>query len=61
VDKDIKNKENYRSIFLMNIGTKILDKIQTKFNSMLKRSSTIIKLVSFHECKDGSKYVNQLT
>jgi hypothetical protein len=42
----------------MNINEKILNKIQTEFNT-LKRSYTMIKLVSLHGCKDGSAYVNQ--
>jgi hypothetical protein len=42
----------------MNIDTEYL---QTIFNNTLKRSHTMIKLVSFRECKDGSTYTNQET
>jgi hypothetical protein len=43
----------------MNIGTKLLKKIQTKFKSTSKRSYTVIKSVSIQGCKDGSTYTNQ--
>jgi hypothetical protein len=44
----------------MNIDAKILNKyLQTKLNNTLKRSYTMIKLVSSQEWKNGSTYVNQ--
>ena len=38
--ENYKKKENYRSIFLMNIDFKSLIKILTEFNSTLKESYT---------------------
>jgi hypothetical protein len=59
LDKD--KTKTYRSISLMNINAKIsVTYLQTKLNT-LKRSYTMIKLVSFLECKDGSHSYNHLT
>jgi hypothetical protein len=33
--------------------------LETKLNKTLKRSYTMIKLVTFQGCKDGSAYTNQ--
>jgi hypothetical protein len=42
----------------MNIDTNFSIKhLQTKFNNTLKTSQTVINLVSFQGCKDGSKYI----
>jgi hypothetical protein len=44
----------------MNLDAKFLAKyLQTKFNNTLKSSYTMMKLVSFQGCKDGSTYANQ--
>jgi hypothetical protein len=45
----------------MDIGKKFIKKIHTEFNNTLKRSHAMIKLVSFHGCKDPSKYATQQT
>ena len=46
-DKDIIKRENYRSILLMNIDTKFLNKnYQMKSSNILKRSYTIIMIAS---------------
>lgn len=46
--KDPRGKENYRSIFLMIIDLKLLNKnFKTKDKNILKRLSNIIKLASF--------------
>jgi hypothetical protein len=51
-------EENYKSISLMNIDTKISIKhVQTKFKNTIK-ICTMIKLDSFQRCKDGSIHIN---
>jgi hypothetical protein len=42
----------------MNIDAKILNKIQTEFNTTSKRSYTMTKWFSFQGCNDGSTYIN---
>jgi hypothetical protein len=59
LDKVTHKKENHEPISLTNLDAKLLKKYwQTKCNNASKRSYTMVKLVSFQGCRDGSTNVN---
>ena len=59
-DKDTTSKENYKSIFVMNISAKILNQILENWTKQyIKRITTMIKWDLFQGQKDDSTSANQ--
>ena len=59
-DKDVKKKNDFRPISLMNIDAKISTKYwQTASSNTLKRSYTMTKWDSSQGCKNGTIFTNQ--
>jgi hypothetical protein len=55
-----KKRELYTNSFNKHTHTKFpIKDLQTEFNNILKRSYTMIKLVSLKACKDDSTCLNQ--
>ena len=57
--EDTTKKENYKTIFLMNIDAKILKLLAVQIHKHIKRSYTMIKWDSSQGCKDGTVFTNQ--
>ena len=59
-DKDNTENENYRSVLLMNIDAKILNKILVnRIQRCIKKLIIHIQVDLFQGCKDSSIYANQ--